>query len=91
MLDYKQLLFKSLDLLLTGWEVEPDSDGDIHLTIPEYKELDQEYPDFLSFLKSLPQIHQHRNLLQMQRLLLEQILWRLWKQQKKNQLILKLS
>ena len=62
MLDYKQLLFKSLDLLLTGWEVEPDSDGDIHLTIPEYKELDQEYPDFLSFLKSLPQIHQHQQM-----------------------------
>lgn len=61
-MDYKQLLLKNLDLFLSGWEVEPDSDGDIHLTIPEYKELDQEYSEFLSFLETLPEIHQHQKM-----------------------------
>lgn len=61
-MDYKQLLFKNLDLLLTGWEVEPDSDGDIHLTIPDYKLLDLEYSNFLSFLENLPEIHQHQQM-----------------------------
>lgn len=61
-MDYKEELLKNLDLLLSGWEVEPDSDIDIHLTIPEYKVLDQEYSNFFSFLETLPEIHQHQQM-----------------------------
>ncbi len=58
MMNYKEELLKNLGLFLSGWEVEQDSDGDIHLTIPEYKELEHEYSNFLSFLETLPEIHQ---------------------------------
>ena len=61
----KEELLKKLDLLLSGWEVEPDSDIDIHLTIPEYKVLDQEYSNFLSFLEKLPEIHQPQQMVRL--------------------------
>lgn len=61
-MDYKEELFKNLNLFLSGWEVEADSDGDIHLTIPEYKDLDQEYSTFLYFIETLLEIHQYQQM-----------------------------